>query len=74
MSLEAVRQPFVVQRKMAPKGAIVRFATRPGLSVMVVMMMMMMVGLCTRDCADRERAGGDGGQNESKFLHSDSWS
>jgi hypothetical protein len=42
--------------------------------MVVMMMMMVMVGLCTRDCADRERDGGDGGQNESKFLHSDSWS
>jgi hypothetical protein len=42
--------------------------------VMVVMMMeivlmMLNIRLCTWDRADRERNGGDGGQNESKFSH-----
>jgi hypothetical protein len=38
--------------------------------VMVVMMVMMvMARLCTRNCANRERNSGDGGQNESKLPH-----
>ena len=57
---------------MAPKGAIVRLAASLVSLVVVMMVMVMMVvtmGLCTWDRADRERNGGDGGQNESKLPH-----
>jgi hypothetical protein len=37
--------------------------------VMVMVLMMLNVRLCTWNRADRERNGGDGGQNESKFPH-----
>jgi hypothetical protein len=37
--------------------------------VMMVVMMMVMARLCTRNCANRERNSGDGGQNESKLPH-----
>jgi hypothetical protein len=37
--------------------------------VMEMVLMMLNVRLCTWDRADRERNGGDGGQNESKFPH-----
>jgi hypothetical protein len=45
-----------------------------GVMVVVVMMMelvlvMLNIRLCAGDRADRERNGGDGGQNESKFSH-----
>jgi hypothetical protein len=37
--------------------------------VMEFVLMMLNIRLCTWDRADRERNGGDGGQNESKFSH-----
>jgi hypothetical protein len=41
----------------------------PVVMVMVMVLMMLNVRLCTWNRADRERNGGDGGQNESKFPH-----
>jgi hypothetical protein len=37
--------------------------------VVVMMVVMVVARLCTRNCANRERNSGDGGQNESKLPH-----
>jgi hypothetical protein len=69
-----------IAKKTAPlEGAIhVAASLRSLVGVVVVVMMVMMmesvlvmlnIRLCTWDRADRERNGGDGGQNESKFSH-----
>ena len=68
-----------IAKKTAPlEGAIHLAASLRSLVGVVVMVMVMMmefvlmmlnIRLCTWDRADRERNGGDGGQNESKFSH-----
>jgi hypothetical protein len=71
-----------IAKKTAPlEGAIHVAASLRSLVGVVVMMVMVMVmvmefvlmmlniRLCTWDRADRERNGGDGEQNESKFSH-----
>ena len=67
-----------IAKKTAPlEGAIHVAASLRSLVGVVVMVMVMMesvlmmlnIRLCTGDRADRERNGGDGGQNESKFSH-----
>jgi hypothetical protein len=56
---------------MAPIKGAIRLASSLGslAAVMEMVLMMLNVRLCTWDRADRERNGGDGGQNESKFPH-----
>ena len=68
-----------IAKKTAPlEGAIhVAASLRSLVGVVMVVVMMVMelvlvmlnIRLCTWDRADRERNGGDGGQNESKFSH-----
>ena len=60
---------------MAPLEGAIDLAASLGSLVLVMVMVMEMVlmvlnvRLCTWDRADRERNGGHGGQNESKFPH-----
>ena len=58
---------------MAPIKGAIRLASSLGslaaVMVMEMVLMMLNVRLCTWDRAHRERNGGDGGQNESKFPH-----
>jgi hypothetical protein len=67
-----------IAKKTAPlEGAIHLAASLRSLVGVVVVVMMVMepvlvmlnIRLCTWDRADRERNGGDSGQNESKFSH-----
>jgi hypothetical protein len=61
----------VLQKKMAPIKGAIRLAASIVVLVMMVMVVMMVVVMClgTRDRADGERNGGNGGQNERKLPH-----
>jgi hypothetical protein len=68
-----------IAKKTAPLEGAIHLAASlrslVGVVMMVVVMMMepvlvmLNIRLCTWDRADRERNGGDGGQNESTFSH-----